>query len=316
MAEPERMKQLVKSELMEDAEKYGDQRRSVIIERDAAQAMKITELVPTEAITVILSEKGWVRLAKGYDIDPTNLQYKAGDSFLDMATGRSNQQAVFLDNQGRAYALPAHTLPSARGHGEPLTGRLSPGNGAHFRATLCGNPRDYYLLASDTGYGFITQLAEMISKNKAGKQILSLSTGADVLAPVRVSDLSTNKILVITSSGHLLIFAAKDLPILAKGKGNKMIGIPPAHLKERTELVNGLAILPAGATAVLHCGARHLSLKPADLALYEGERGRRGRLLPRGLQRVDRIEIVAQPGVTAEDPAEETAEGAAQGAGE
>lgn len=292
LANPKLLQKEVKKELVEDAERYGDDRKSVLVERAAAQAFSLTELVPTEPISVILSEKGWVRLAKGHDIDAPNLPYKTGDKFLDMAVGRSNQQAVFLDNQGRSYAVPTHSLPSARGHGEPLTGRLSPADGASFRAVLCGNPEDYYLLGSDNGYGFITQLNDMISKNKAGKQLITLSGSADVMPPSRLSNLATDKLLVITSSGHLLIFAAENLPIMTKGKGNKLIGIPAKHLRERTEIITGLAILPADATAVLHCGARFLLLKQNEISLYEGERGRRGRLLPRGFQRVDRIEIV------------------------
>lgn len=296
LADPELMKALVKSELQEDAERYGDTRRSVIVERDAAQAIKITELVPTEPVTVILSEKGWVRVAKGHEIDAPNLQYRAGDSFLAMATGRSNQEVVFIDNEGRSYALPTHTLPSARGHGEPLTGRLAPKDGVYFRATLLGDPKDHYLLASDAGYGFITQLSDMLTKNRAGKQLVTLGEGIDLLPPHRVTHLESDRVAIVTSSGYLLVIPASTLPTLSRGKGNKMIGIPPAHLKKGVENVTLFSVIPEGATAVLHCGGRHLSLKPDDLALYEGERGRRGRRLPRGLQRVDRIELVLKEG--------------------
>jgi topoisomerase-4 subunit A len=298
------LKKLVSDELKQDAERYGDCRKSMVVAREAAQAFKLTELIPSEQVTVILSEKGWVRLAKGHDIDAQNLAYKSGDQFLDSATGRSNQQAIFLDNHGRVYSLPAHSLPSARGHGEPLTGKLSPADGALFKATLCGDQDELYLIASDAGYGFITRLGEMISKNKAGKHLLSLPEQADVLPPARVYSAEQDRIIAVTSAGHLLIFPAADLPVLTKGKGNKIIQIPPQNFKSGSERVTAITILPQDATALVHCGQRHLILRPNDIALYEGARGRRGRLLPRGFQRVDRIEIVSQK----PDPAENTEE--------
>ncbi len=289
LASKQRLKTLIRKELVDDAEKYGDARRSPLIVREAAQALDETELIPTEPITVVLSEKGWVRAAKGHDIDAQGLGYKAGDSFKAAAPGRSNQLAVFIDTNGRCYSLPAHTLPSARGQGEPLTGRLQPPEGAHFVGVMLGNPEDVYLLGTDAGYGFIAKLGDLYAKNKAGKAVLNVSRGAQVLAPVAVSAVTTDLLAAVTREGHLLVHPVADLPLLAKGKGVKFINIPSARLARREEFVVALASIPQGKSLMVYAGQRHLSLKAADLEHYKAERGRRGNKLPRGFQRVDKL---------------------------
>ncbi len=287
----QRMKTLIKKELLADAEEYGDDRRSPIVSRAAAQAMDETALTPSEPITLILSEKGWVRAAKGHDVDAAAMNYKAGDGYLDSANGRTNQQAVFLDSSGRSYALPAHTLPSARGQGEPLTGRLNPPAGALFKAVLCGDPEDRYLLSTDAGYGFVVRLGDMISKNKNGKALLTVPKGAKVLPPVKVTDLDSDLLAAISNTGHMLVFPVSELPQLAKGKGNKILSIPTARFNQGEEFMVALAAIPQGGALTLHCGQRHMSLKAKDLEHYRGERGRRGLKLPRGLQKVDRVSV-------------------------
>ncbi len=261
------------------------------MERVAAQAFAEDALVPSEPVTVVLSEKGWVRAAKGHDIDPAGLGYKAGDGYLAAARGRSNQLAVFLDSSGRTYALPSHTLPSARGQGEPLTGRVSPPPGAVFVGVMLGNAEDRYLLASDAGYGFVAKLGDLYAKNKNGKAVLSLPKGARVLAPVAVTDPNADQVAAVNSNGRMLVFPLAELPALSKGKGNKMIGIPSARVVAREEYVKALACVPAGGTLVIRAGQRHMSLKSGDLSHYAGERGRRGLMLPRGFQKVEALEV-------------------------
>ncbi|GAB4357061.1 MAG: DNA topoisomerase IV subunit A [Gammaproteobacteria bacterium] len=290
---PRRLRTLIRDEISADAECYGDERRSPLVERVAAQAMDETQLVPTEAITVVLSEKGWVRAAKGHDIDPGALAYKTGDSFLSAARGRSNQVAVFIDSAGRSYSLPAHTFPSARGQGEPLTGRLSPGSGSTFRAVLMGRPEERFLICSDAGYGFIAKFEDLLAKNKSGKALLTLPPGAQVLAPSRIYDLESDLIAAISSRGNLLVFAARELPELARGKGNRLIGIPAARAKSREEIMVAAASVPERGVLVLHCGKRYMNLKYSDLLAQSSERGRRGERLPRGFQNVDRVEVEA-----------------------
>ena len=285
----QRLKTLIRKELLEDAKRYGDARRSPLVERAAAQALDETELVPTEPVTVILSEKGWVRAAKGHDIDAQSLPYKAGDDFKARAVGRSNQLAVFMDSAGRCYSLPAHTLPSARGQGEPLTGRLQLPEGENFAGVMLGNPEDLYLLSSDAGYGFIAKLSDLYAKNKAGKAVLNLAKGAKIVAPTPVSNIKTDQVAAVTREGYLLVCPLKELPILAKGKGIKIVNIPAARRGE--EVVLATVCIPTGKSLVIHAGQRHLSLRPADIKHYQGERGRRGHKLPRGLQRADRLEI-------------------------
>ena len=284
-----RLKTLIRKELLADAEKYGDARRSPLVERSAAQALDETALISAEPVTVILSEKGWVRAAKGHEVDPQSLGYKAGDAFLAAAAGRSNEQAVFLDSTGRTYSLPAHQFPSARGHGEPLTGRVTPPAGAGFRAVMLGPPERRYLLASDAGYGFIARLGDLHAKNRAGKSVLSLPKGAEPLPPVPVEQPEEGMVAVATSDGRLLLFPLAELPQMARGKGNKMIGISPAALAAREEFVKGVAVVPPGGSVTIHAGRRHITLRGRDLEHYIGERGRRGRKLPRGFQKVERV---------------------------
>ena len=295
LASEAKLRKLVRTELLKDAQTYGDDRRSPIVERAEARALSENELVPTEPVTVVLSEKGWVRCAKGHDIDATGLSYKAGDGFKAAAPGRSNQSAVLIDSTGRSYSVPAHGLPSARGQGEPLTGRLAPPPGASFECLLMPEDEALYVVASDAGYGFVVKGEDLQTKNKAGKGLLSLPKGAKVMNPRPVTDREQDWLAAVTTEGRLLVFKVADLPQLGKGKGNKIIGIPGERVASREEYVTDLAVLADGATLVLQAGKRTLSLKGDDLEHYKGERGRRGNKLPRGFQRVD--------GMTAEGPA-------------
>ncbi|MCB1798415.1 MAG: DNA topoisomerase IV subunit A [Gammaproteobacteria bacterium] len=287
----QRMKTLIRRELTEDAAKYGDERRSPLVEREAAEAMDEAELTPSEPLTVVLSDKGWVRAAKGYDVNAAELSYKAGDAFRQAVRLRSNQQAVFLDSAGRSYSLAAHTLPSARGQGEPLTGRFNPPAGQSFVAVLGGEPDQWWLLASDAGYGFRVQAKDLLANKKGGKAVLSLPSGARVLRPSPISDADTDRLVAVTSDGRMLVIPANDLPELTRGKGNKIIGIPPKAVAERTEYVIDILAVPDGGRVRLNSGKRYLNLRAADLNAYEGERGRRGNKLPRGFQKVDGVEL-------------------------
>ncbi len=246
--------------------------------------------MPTEPVTVVLSEKGWVRCAKGHDIDATGLSYKAGDGFKAAAAGRSNQFAVLIDSTGRSYSLAAHSLPSARGQGEPLTGRLTPPPGATFECVLLPDDDALYVVASDAGYGFVVKGEDLQAKNKAGKGLLSLPNGAKVMTPRPVANREQDW-LAVTTEGRLLVFKVSDLPQLGKGKGNKIIGVPGDRVASREEFVTDLAVIADGATLVLQAGKRTLSLKADDLEHYKGERGRRGSKLPRGFQRVDGLQV-------------------------
>ena len=286
-----KLKKLVRKELLEDAETYGDARRSPIIERAEARALSETELLPSEPVTVVLSEMGWVRCAKGHEVDAAGLSYKAGDSFKSAAPGRSNQYAVFIDSTGRSYSLAAHSLPSARGQGEPLTGRLTPPPGASFECVLLPDDEALYVMASDAGYGFVAKGDDLQAKNKAGKALLTLPTGAKVLPPLPLSNREQDWLAAATSDGRLLLFRIAELPQLPKGKGNKLISIPADRVASREEYVTALAVLPEGANLVLQAGKRTLTLKGEDLAHYQGERGRRGNKLPRGFQRVDALQV-------------------------
>ncbi|WP_217476154.1 DNA topoisomerase IV subunit A [Stutzerimonas stutzeri] len=282
-----KLKKLVRKELIADAETYGDERRSPIVARAEARALSENELLPSEPVTVVMSEKGWARCAKGHDIDATGLSYKAGDGFKAAAPGRSNQYAVFIDSSGRSYSLAAHSLPSARGQGEPLTGRLTPPPGVSFECVLLPDDDALYVIASDAGYGFVVKGEDLQAKNKAGKALLSLPSGARVVAPRPLANRDQDWLAAVTTEGRLLVFPVRDLPQLGKGKGNKIIGIPGDRVASREEYLTGLAVLPEGATLVLQAGKRTLSLKADDLEHYKGERGRRGNKLPRGFQRVD-----------------------------
>ncbi|PID42824.1 MAG: DNA topoisomerase IV subunit A [Gammaproteobacteria bacterium] len=291
-----RMKTLVKKELIADAEKYGDDRRSPIVCRGEARAFSEEEIVSSEPVTIVLSEKGWVRAAKGHDIDPKGLNYKAGDNYHLSARGRSNQNVIFLDSTGRAYTLKAHSLPSARGQGEPLTGRITPPSGAVFKGLLIGQEKQRVLMWTDAGYGFVARLGDLPSKNKAGKTVLTVPAGGEVMAPVYVGQQKDAYLLAISNEGRMLIFPVRDLPEMARGKGNKIIGIPTARLQSREEFMMIACVFRPTDTVVIHSGKRFLKLKKADLEHYFGERGRRGNKLPRGLQRVDRVEVLSESG--------------------
>ncbi len=291
LSSKQRMKTLIRKELHADAEKYGDPRRSPIVARDTAVAMDESELTPSEPVTVVLSEKGWVRAAKGHEIDPAELNFKSGDAYQHAIRLRSNQQAVFIDTTGRSYSLPAHTLPSARGQGEPLTGRFNPPSGASYVAALGGEPEQWWLLASDAGYGFRVQTRELIANKKAGKAALTLPKGARVMMPSPVMDADTDRVVAVTSEGRMLVIPAADLPALSRGKGNKIIGIPAKLVADRTEYVVAVLVVPEGGKVRVYTGKRYLNLKAADLNAYEGERGRRGNKLPRGFQKVDDLQL-------------------------
>ncbi|USH02084.1 DNA topoisomerase IV subunit A [Grimontia kaedaensis] len=298
-----RMNTLLKKEILADAEKYGDDRRSPLIERAEAKAMTERDLIPSEPITVVLSEKGWIRHAKGHDVDATTLSYKSGDNYLASARGKSNQPAVFIGTDGRSYALESHSLPSARSQGEPITGRLNITAGTTVRHVMMGENDHLVLMASDAGYGFVCKQDDLLSKNRSGKALLSLPQAAEVMAPQRVFDIDNDDIVAITNEGRMLVFPVKELPQLGKGKGNKIINIPSARAKAREELLAQLFVIPQGSTVTLHAGKRKLSLKPADMDNFRGERGRRGSMLPRGLQRVTAIEVVTPDTSSAETSA-------------
>jgi topoisomerase-4 subunit A len=285
-----RLKTLIKNELLADAELYGDDRRSVLVERGAAQALREQDLVPSEPVTIILSRSGWVRAARGHDIDASTLNYRAGDEFQHASCGRSNEQAVFLDSRGRAYSLSAHTLPSARGLGEPLTSRFTLQTGEKFLWTLCGGPEQKILLASSFGYGFVTELGNLHSRVKAGKALLSVPAGAQPVMPVLIRDGEGSLVVCVTSEGYLLAFPLEDVPELAKGKGNKLINVPPKRLKAGDEFVVGLAVMAEKDEILVWAGQRYLRLGHKDIEHFRGERAHRGRKLPRGFQRVTRIE--------------------------
>lgn len=287
----QRLKTLIRKELEDDAKIFGNDRCSPLKEREEAKAINETDLIPTEPVTVILSDKGLVRAAKGHDIVPEELAYRPGDSFKSTACGRSNQNAVFLDSTGRCYALPAHLLPSARSLGEPVASRLNPPEGASFEGVMMGLPDSHYLLASDSGYGFIARLDDLITKNKSGKSIVSVPKGAKVLIPAAVNDMPSDQVAAVSSAGHFLVIRASELPVLPRGKGLKIINIPSAKLKAREEYVVAVTVIPAGSCLTVFAGQRKLVLKPKDIVAYTGERGRRGNLLPRGYRNVSRLKV-------------------------
>ncbi|MCE0493389.1 DNA topoisomerase IV subunit A [Vibrio salinus] len=286
-----RLNTLIKKEIQADAEKYGDERRSPLVERAEARALTERDLIPSEAITVVLSDKGWIRHAKGHDVDCAGLNYKSGDKYLAHACGRSNQQAIFFGSDGRCYSLESHTLPSARSQGEPITGRLNISEGTQVKKVIMGEDEELWLVGSDAGYGFICKGADFLSKNRSGKALVNLPANAELLEPTSINDLESDEVMAITSQGRMLLFPLSELPQLSKGKGNKIINIPSAKAKARDEIVSHLVAVPQGASVTLFAGKRKLCLKSNDLDNYRGERGRRGGLLPRGLQRVTTIDI-------------------------
>ena len=277
-----RLNTLIKKEIQEDAKKYASPRMSQLVEREEAKAISESEMTPAEPVTVILSEMGWVRCAKGHDIDPTGLSYKAGDKYLAHACGKSNQPVIFIDSTGRSYALDPLSLPSARSQGEPLTGKLTLPAGATIEQVIMEPEKQELLMASDAGYGFICKFEDLIARNKAGKALISLPENAKVLKPETLSE-SASLLVSLTSAGRMLIFPVRDLPALSKGKGNKIISIPAANAKARSELLVKLFLISEQASLEFHSGKRKITLKPEDLQKFRAERGRKGSQLPRGL---------------------------------
>ncbi|KAB1991359.1 DNA topoisomerase IV subunit A [Haemophilus parainfluenzae] len=277
-----RLNTLIKKEIQEDAKKYASPRMSQLVEREEAKAISESEMTPAEPVTVILSEMGWVRCAKGHDIDPEGLSYKAGDKYLAHACGKSNQPVIFIDSTGRSYALDPLSLPSARSQGEPLTGKLTLPAGATIEQVIMEPEKQELLMASDAGYGFICKFDDLIARNKAGKALISLPENAKVLKPETLSE-SASLLVSLTSAGRMLIFPVRDLPALSKGKGNKIISIPAANAKARSELLVKLFLISEQASLEFHSGKRKITLKPEDLQKFRAERGRKGSQLPRGL---------------------------------
>ncbi len=277
-----RLNTLIKKEIQEDAKKYASPRMSQLVEREEAKAISESEMTPAEPVTVILSEMGWVRCAKGHDIDPAGLSYKAGDKYLAHACGKSNQPVIFIDSTGRSYALDPLSLPSARSQGEPLTGKLTLPAGATIEQVIMEPEKQELLMASDAGYGFICKFEDLIARNKAGKALISLPENAKVLKPETLSE-SASLLVSLTSAGRMLIFPVRDLPALSKGKGNKIISIPAANAKARSEVLVKLFLISEQASLEFHSGKRKITLKPEDLQKFRAERGRKGSQLPRGL---------------------------------
>ena len=289
-----RLKTLIRKEITADAETYGDDRRSPLVERDQAQAIDLNAMIPAEPITVILSQQGWIRAAKGHEVDAQALNYKSGDGFQAMLRGRSNQPVIVLDSTGRCYNVNANALPSARGQGEPLSGRLNPAPGAHFVALLAGKPDDLYLLSSSFGYGFICRLEDMLTRNKAGKVLLNVPSGAQVRAPVAIRSMDEEAIAAVTNEGYLLVTPLKELPQLSRGKGNKIINIPSKRLKDGDESMAAIVLLQPKDKLTVVAGKRHKTMGPTEWNDYQGERGKRGKKLPRGYQKVDAVEVIVK----------------------
>ncbi len=289
----QKLKNKVRDEIIADAEEFGDPRRAPIVQREAAKAIDVTQLLPTEPITAVLSEKGWVRAAKGHDVDARTLDYKTGDAFIQAARGKTNQLATFLDSTGRSYALPAHKLPSARGHGEPLSSSLNPPPGATWAGVLMGEPDDLYLLSSDAGYGFVAKLSDLITDRRAGKAVLKVPKGAKALPPQRVADYGNDWLAVATNKGNILVCAVGDLPKMDKGKGDNILSIPGARVAKREEFLAGIAVFKEGQQLLLRTGKGELKLRSGnDIDQYVSERGFRGAKLPRGHQEVKGIEVI------------------------
>ena len=286
-----RLKTLIKKELKADAEVYGDERNSPIVYREEATAFDETELISSDPVTVILSERGWVRAAKGHDIEPESLNYREGDTFFASAKGRNNQNAVFLDSKGKAYTLPCHSLPSARSQGEPLSGRLNAESGETFAGVISGPVESQVVLASSSGYGFVANLGDLQTKNKSGKAALRVQEGAQVLIPRAVEN-EQDVLAAITNQGRMLVFPLTELPKLARGKGNKIIGIPKASFESGEDFLQEVAVLGEGRELRLLSGKRHFTIKSKDLENFVGNRGRRGNFLPKGFRKVDGIEVI------------------------
>ncbi len=284
-----RLKTLIKKEILEDAEAYGDDRRTDIVEREAAQALDETQLVASEPVTVVLSQAGYARAAKGHEIDPTSLNYRSGDAYLASAQGRSNQLAMFIDSTGRVYSVMAGTLPSARGQGEPLSSRFKPPDGSAFCGAMIGDNEQKYLLASDAGYGFVATLSELVSRNKAGKAILRVPAGGKSVVPAPVPKEKECLIAAVSSIGRLLLFEMEELPELAKGKGNKLINIPGPKYKSGDEKMVAATVVPEDGNLEVYTATRKMTIKWDDLDDYYGDRALRGSLLPKGWRKVERL---------------------------
>ncbi|AOW53279.1 TPA: DNA topoisomerase IV subunit A [Legionella pneumophila subsp. pneumophila] len=285
------LKELVKEEITKDRDEFGDPRRSPIITREDSQALKEEDILPNEPITVVLSKNGWVRAAKGHDVDGKELSYKAGDEFKAQTLARTNQQVLFFDGEGKVYSLPGHVLPSARGQGEPLTGKLNPAEGVLFEAIVGGEPEQKVLLATDSGYGFIAKIEDLYVKNRNGKACIKLSEKSHILPPRLIPNREQLFVACATNVGRLLIFSLEELPELSRGKGNKLISIPAAKAVSREEYIVDIQVLTTNDSLTVHAGKRHFTLKGEDLTHYKGERGRRGNRLPRGLQNVSQLHV-------------------------
>lgn len=285
------LKELVKEEITKDRDEFGDPRRSPIITREDSQALKEEDILPNEPITVVLSKNGWVRAAKGHDVDGKELSYKAGDEFKAQTLARTNQQVLFFDGEGKVYSLPGHALPSARGQGEPLTGKLNPAEGVLFEAIVGGEPEQKVLLATDSGYGFIAKIEDLYVKNRNGKACIKLSENSHILPPRLIPNREQLFVACATNVGRLLIFSLEELPELSRGKGNKLISIPAAKAASREEYIVDMQVLTTNDSLTVYAGKRHFTLKGEDLTHYKGERGRRGNRLPRGLQNVSQLHV-------------------------
>ncbi|KPK50750.1 MAG: DNA topoisomerase IV [Thiotrichales bacterium SG8_50] len=288
----QKLRALVRDEIISDAEEFGDKRRSPLIEREVAKAIDVTQLLPTEPITVVLSEKGWVRAAKGHEVDARALDFKTGDKFLQAARGKTNQQVVFLDSTGRSYTMPAHKLPSARGHGEPLASSLNPPPGATWSGVMMGALEDLYLIASDAGYGFVCKLGDLITDRRAGKAVLKVPKGSKALPPQRVVNYDEDWLAAVTNKGNILVFMVAELPLMEKGKGERILAIPGARVAKREEYLSGIAVFKEGQRLILRTGKGELLLRSGkDIDQYISERALRGSKLPRGHQEVREIEV-------------------------
>jgi topoisomerase-4 subunit A len=284
-----KLKSLIKKEILEDAEAYGDKRRTAIVEREAAQAIDETQLVAAEPVTVVLSRRGWARAAKGHEVDPLTLSYKSGDGFLAAAPGRSNQQAMFIDSTGRVYSVLAQGLSSARGQGDALSGMFKPPDGAEFCGAMIGEMQDRWLLASDAGYGFIAKLEDLASRNQAGKAVLRGPQDGRAVVPAPAPAGKECLIAAVSSIGRLLLFEMDELPELSKGKGNKLINIPTKKYQSGDEKLVAVMVVPEDGNLLLHTETRTMTLKWDDLDDYYGERALRGSLLPKGWRKVTRL---------------------------
>ena len=289
LASKRRLKALVRKEIEADTETHGDERKSPFKEGPEAKVMSENTLLPVEHVTIVLSRKGWVRSAKGHQVDPETLNYKTGDALKQAGFGKSDQPVIFIDSGGRCYALPAHSLASARSFGEPVSARLNPPDGATFEGLMTGGPESVYLLGSDAGYGFMVRLGDIHTKNRNGKAVLSVPTGAKVLPPVQVNDIKKDRIAVVSSTGRLLIFPINQLTLLPKGKGLKIIHIPPAKLKTGEESVTAMTIIGPTDNLLIHTDKTHMTINSADQVHYSGERGRRGNMISRNYRKVARL---------------------------